>query len=519
MVRSRARSPAPYSKSKPISESRLLANAISTSYRPGRSGRRGTRRIAVPPASAIVKPAPSTMLAADTMRGRSAAVVVAVPGDEAADAFGERRRRREADVTGEILNLGARCGHVAGFRVAHHLLGLSPKLVLDQSDRRVDLDLRREADGLFAAQRVLDRIDDAILHLLGEVGMHRQADHLGGEALGDGQSVAGARIMLVGGLAVERLRVVDRGRDAGALEGGLERVTVVTRDPDRVLGPHRGRALRHLRHDGHLAQKIVVAPGDALARLDLVAKDLELLDQHRGLDGVEPAVEADAHVLVFVGALTVHADRAQHRGELRILAEDRPAVAVATERLCRKKARRRDLADGADIAAAIRGAEALGGVAQHPQALAGADRLDVVVIRRLAEKVDGDDARGPEIHPPRGRHRKLEARRVEVEAVLDDVAEDRGRPEPRHPLGPPREGEARANHPIPGAQSLSHQHHTSAVAAKVKLGQTTASPGRMPFAISTMASASVPFAQEMTWLAPQKAASSVSSSATSGPRM
>ena len=37
--------------------------------------------------------------------------------------------------------------------------------------------------------------------------------------------------------------------------------------------------------------------------------------------------------------------------------------------------------------------------------------------------------------------------------------------------------------------------------------------------IRTMASASVPFAQEMTWLAPQKAASSASSAATSGPRM
>src|SRR5215217_8351258 len=146
MVRSRARSPAPYSKSKPISESRLLANAISTSYRPGRSGRRGTRRIAVPPASAIVKPALSTMLAADAMRGRSAAVVVAVPGDEAADAFGERRRRREADVAGEILDIGAGRGHVAGFRVAHHLLGLSPKLVLDQSDHRVHLDRRAIAD-------------------------------------------------------------------------------------------------------------------------------------------------------------------------------------------------------------------------------------------------------------------------------------------------------------------------------------------------------------------------------------
>src|SRR5829696_5015197 len=146
MVRSRARSPAPYSKSKPISESRLLANAISTSYRPGRSGRRGTRRIAVPPASKIVKPALSTMLAADAMLGRSAAVVVAVPGDEAADAFGERRRRREADVPSEILDLGAGRGHVAGFGVAHHLLSLSPKLVLDQSDHRVHLDRRAIAD-------------------------------------------------------------------------------------------------------------------------------------------------------------------------------------------------------------------------------------------------------------------------------------------------------------------------------------------------------------------------------------
>src|SRR5215207_1407491 len=146
MVRSRARSPAPYSKSKPTSESRLLANAISTSYRPGRSGRRGTRRIAVLSASAIVKPALSTMLAADAMRGRSAAVIVAVPVDEAADAFGERRRRREAYVAGEILDMGAGRGHVAGFRVAHHLLGLSPKLVLDQSDHRVHLDRRAIAD-------------------------------------------------------------------------------------------------------------------------------------------------------------------------------------------------------------------------------------------------------------------------------------------------------------------------------------------------------------------------------------
>src|SRR5215213_334512 len=128
MVRSRARSPAPYSKSKPISESRLLANAISTSYRPGRSGCRGTRRIAVPPASAIVKPALSTMLAADAMRRRSAAVVVAVPGDKAAYAFGERRRRRVACVAGVVLDIGVGGGEVAGFGVVSPLPGLWPEV-------------------------------------------------------------------------------------------------------------------------------------------------------------------------------------------------------------------------------------------------------------------------------------------------------------------------------------------------------------------------------------------------------
>ncbi len=52
---------------------------------------------------------------------------------------------------------------------------------------------------------------------------------------------------------------------------------------------------------------------------------------------------------------------------------------------------------------------------------------------------------------------------------------------------------------------------TSAVAAKVNVGQSTASPGFTPFAISTKPSASVPFAQDTTCLAPQNAERSASS--------
>jgi len=60
---------------------------------------------------------------------------------------------------------------------------------------------------------------------------------------------------------------------------------------------------------------------------------------------------------------------------------------------------------------------------------------------------------------------------------------------------------------------------TSAVAVKVKLGQTTASPGPTPLAINTITRASVPLAQLTAWRAPQNAASSASSVRTSGPRM
>src|SRR4030095_5200706 len=59
---------------------------------------------------------------------------------------------------------------------------------------------------------------------------------------------------------------------------------------------------------------------------------------------------------------------------------------------------------------------------------------------------------------------------------------------------------------------------TSAVAQNVNDGQSTASPGPTPNARSTSTNASVPLAQVITCLAPQKVASSVSNARTSGPR-
>ena len=64
-----------------------------------------------------------------------------------------------------------------------------------------------------------------------------------------------------------------------------------------------------------------------------------------------------------------------------------------------------------------------------------------------------------------------------------------------------------------------HSATASPVAQNVKDGHSTASPGPRPFAIKTISNASVPLAQLTTCFAPLKAASSASSSVTSGPLM
>ena len=144
----------------------------------------------------------------------------------------------------------------------------------------------------------------------------------------------------IGRLPVQRLGVIDRGRNALRLQRGRERVAPAGGKPDRVLRPDRGLILGDARHDRDVGKAGGVARGRRIARGDLVRKDLELLEQHRRLDRVEPRGEADARGIVFVAALAMHAEAAQPRGQIVVVGEDRAAVAIAAERLGRKEAGR-----------------------------------------------------------------------------------------------------------------------------------------------------------------------------------
>ena len=55
------------------------------------------------------------------------------------------------------------------------------------------------------------------LHRRLQIGLHRQADHFFGQLLADWQPAVGYRKASIGGLAIQRLGVIDGGRDAWAL--------------------------------------------------------------------------------------------------------------------------------------------------------------------------------------------------------------------------------------------------------------------------------------------------------------
>src|SRR6185312_16110598 len=99
-----------------------------------------------------------------------------------------------------------------------------------------------------------------------------------------------------------------------------------------------------------------------------------------------------ADIVVSVRTLAVRADAAQDPGKLRVVGEDRAAIAKTAERLGRKKAGRSRKSEGAETAAVVARAKGLAGVVEHEQALLARDGSDGIMIGALAEQVDRDDA-------------------------------------------------------------------------------------------------------------------------------
>ena len=178
----------------------------------------------------------------------------------------------------------------------------------------------------------------------------------------------------------------------------------------------------------------------------------------------------------------MHADAAQGFGQRGIIGEDRAAVAVAAERLGREEAGRGGKAEGAEAAALV-------GARRSP---APRRRARTAPRPRRPPRWRRWSAALPE---QVDRHHRLRlAGRACARSRCRASANSRSMLKV-----------ASSTSTKTGVAPVSAT--ASPVAQNVNDGQNTASPRPMPFAISTISSASVPLAQVTTCLAPQNAAS------------
>ncbi len=158
----------------------------------------------------------------------------------------------------------------------------------------------------FLLRRVAECLADVANFLVGQVGIHGEAESLGGDFLGNGKVAGLMAEVREDGLEMERDRVVGDGGDVLVCEAPVKGVTVV--GEDGVLSVDGsvpfGDGWKGERSAGEV---LVVGVGDRLTLGDFVVKDIELGENDGCLEGVESPVDAEDGVMVFF-CLAVDAD-------------------------------------------------------------------------------------------------------------------------------------------------------------------------------------------------------------------
>ena len=138
------------------------------------------------------------------------------------------------------------------------------------------------------------------------------------------------------------------------------------------------------------AEEGVVLQAMAVPGLVPVVDVSELGLEHDGLDGIEAAVDALDLVDVLLERAVV-GEQAGVPGEIVVVGDDGPAVAVGAEVLAGIEAERPGDAERPRLLALERREMGLGAILDEMEPVLVADRLDGLDVRRLAEEMDGDD--------------------------------------------------------------------------------------------------------------------------------
>ena len=221
---------------------------------------------------------------------------------------------------------------------------------------------------------------------------------------------------------MERQRVVHLVADPARLEVREQRLAAFGPDGVLVEDVLVGRIDRRRGHAGQAGERLGVLRGDFAPAGAPRGQVRQLGEQHRRLDRVEPAVEADLVVVVLAGA-AVQPLAAEAVGQRVILRHHHAAVAPGPEVLRgeeREGPDRAELAGGAPLPVHLApGPDRLGGILDQHQVVLLGERHQRRHVRHLPEEVNDDYGAGT------GRDGCRNGLRVGVEGAGLDVHEHR----------------------------------------------------------------------------------------------
>ena len=209
-----------------------------------------------------------------------------------------------------------------------------------------------------------------------------------------GRSPAAEAELGVGGLQVDRRRVVDRAGHAAGVEVVAQGVALGRADDEEVVdvvavGRRRGGQRSRLLSASAARSAAAASRRRWFQSVEVAQLDLE----DRRLQRVE-AVGAGGQLVVVAGALAVRAQQPHLGVELGVVGDQGAAVAPAAEVLGRVEAEAAGVAERADAGGPVEGAVGLAGVLDHGDPALAAELEDRVHVDRAAEEVDRDHAAG-----------------------------------------------------------------------------------------------------------------------------
>src|SRR6266850_4552819 len=135
------------------------------------------------------------------------------------------------------------------------------------------------------------------------------------------------------------------------------------------------------------------------------------------------------------------------------------------------------MAETADAPSSERGAETLRRIGDQIQPLLRRDRLETLIVGRMAEQIDGDDAGRTQSRDPSRGKRRHDAHRIEIEILFPDVGEDRRRAYQRNGFSRGNEREGRDDNRIPGTDLPGSQRDLQTIGA-VRAGNAMTNTGK-----------------------------------------